>query len=45
MIAHTENGWTVVSASIDGYLVTKKYLYYTREEAIRLFEQEVKKNE
>ena len=42
MSVHFRNGWVVISARIDGYLVTRKYLYYTREEAIRLFEQDYK---
>jgi hypothetical protein len=38
---NTEGYW-VVSDVIGGYLVTRKYLYYTKREAIRMFREETK---
>lgn len=35
-----EGAW-VVSDSIGGYLVTRRYYFYTKREAVRLFKREV----
>tara|TARA_R100000406_G_scaffold80572_2_gene61939 strand:- start:920 stop:1063 length:144 start_codon:yes stop_codon:yes gene_type:complete len=39
------NGAWVVSDIIDNHLVTRTYHGYTREEAVTLFDIEVRKNE
>lgn len=35
------DGW-LISDVIDGYLVTRKYFFYTKKEAIALFKEETK---
>ena len=39
MCVHFSNGW-IVSAMIDGYRVACKYIDYTKEEAMELFEKD-----
>lgn len=38
---NSEGAW-VVSDTIGGYWVTRRYYYYTKREALRLFKQEFK---
>jgi len=38
-----EGAW-VVSDIVGGYWVTRRYYYYTKREAVRLFRQEVRAN-
>ena len=38
-----EGAW-VVSDIVGGYLVTRRYYFYTKREAVRLFRQEVRAN-
>lgn len=40
---NNEGAW-VVSDSIGGYLVTRRYYFYTKREAVRLFRQELRAN-
>lgn len=37
------NGYWIISDIIDGYRVVRKYLYYTKKQAIRLFKKDTKK--
>tara|TARA_R100000781_G_scaffold29391_2_gene21505 strand:+ start:162 stop:365 length:204 start_codon:yes stop_codon:yes gene_type:complete len=38
------NGYIVISDIIDGHWVTRKYMGYTKKEAKRLFENEMKRD-
>lgn len=38
------NGYWVISDIIDGYRVIRKYLYYTKKEAIKSFKKELKRS-
>ena len=42
MIEKNIYGYWIVSDIIKGYLIERKYLYYTKEEAIRMFKKEFK---
>ena len=37
----TRDGYLECSAVVDGYMVHRKYLYYSRRQAIRLFQDYV----
>lgn len=37
------NGMWVISALIDGYLITEKYAFFTKREAIKLFKMKYRK--
>ena len=39
-----QGAW-IISDIIDGYLVEKQYMFYTKKEAIRLFKENYKKGE
>jgi hypothetical protein len=36
-------GYWVISDLIKGYRIERKYLYYTKKDAIKMFKKEVKK--
>jgi hypothetical protein len=36
------NGYWIISSIIGGYLVIRKYLYYTKKQAIQMFKKELK---
>ena len=40
MIIERKNGWIHISDIIGEYLETRKYMYYTENEAKRLFKEE-----
>lgn len=42
MIIENLNGSWIISEIINGYLTTKKYLFYTRKEAVASFKKYVK---
>jgi hypothetical protein len=42
-IETTPNGFIKISDIIGNYLVTRKYMGYTKSQAIKLFKQEFKK--
>jgi hypothetical protein len=42
-IHKNRTGGYVISAIIDGYLITRQFYYYTKKEATRLFMEENKK--
>jgi hypothetical protein len=42
IVERNHEGYWVVSAVVKGYLVTRKYLYHTKREAIRRFKEETR---
>lgn len=42
MIIENYSGSWIISETINGYLITKKYLFYTKKEAITSFEKYIK---
>ena len=42
MIIEQNNGYINISDIIDNYLVSRKYMYYTKSQAKRLFLEEFK---
>lgn len=40
MIIEKINGWIVIRDVVNGYWVTKKYMYYTLKEAKQLFRKQ-----
>ncbi len=42
-IRKNKNGYWVISDIMKGYFIEKKYLYYTKKEAIQLFKKAIKK--
>ena len=41
-ITKNKNGYIVISDIVKGYLVEKRYLYYTKQQAIKLFKETTK---
>ena len=41
-VERNREGYWVVSDVVGGYLVTRKYLYYSKREAIRMFREDTK---
>ena len=37
------NGYWIISDIIDGYLIRRVYIGYTKKEAIKLFKQEIRR--
>jgi hypothetical protein len=42
IVERNHEGYWVISEVVNGYLETRKYLYYTKREAIALFKEEMK---
>jgi hypothetical protein len=42
MSINNYNGTWVISDIVDGYLVTRKYMGYTKKEAVDMFKEEIK---
>ena len=35
------HGWIIISDIINGYYTTRKYMYYTKREAIAMFKKDI----
>ena len=41
LINKNVNGYIVISDIVNGYIVTRKYMYYTTKQAKKLFKNEI----
>ena len=39
-ITQNQEGYIIINDIINGFMITKKYLYYTKQEAIKAFKAE-----
>lgn len=39
MTIESKNGYIIISTTVNGYLVTEKYLYYSMNESVKMFKE------
>lgn len=42
IVEKNKRGYWIISDIINGYWITRKYLYYTKKESINLYKQETR---
>ena len=45
MTVENHNGYWIISDVINGYLVTEKYMYYTKKQSIKMFKENNKETD